>query len=134
MVIDTLYLLYSVYSIYHSKDKLNGPKSVNVCYHYCMAWKHVLCAEQIVIHWILLSTLLFMKLQTILTLLITVVQSFSLNFRALFSKNVVGNFLRNIVHVTMSFVNYLIVFSLAVFCVFFIFLIVFSFLLSFYDE
>jgi len=40
-----------------------------------------------------------------LTLLITVVQSFSLNFRALFSNNVVGNFLRNIVYVKMSFVN-----------------------------
>ena len=32
-------------------------------------------------------------------------QSFSLNFRALFSNNVVGNFLRNVVHVKMSFVN-----------------------------
>jgi len=34
-----------------------------------------------------------------------VVQSFSLTFRALFSNNVVGNFLRNIVLVTMSFAN-----------------------------
>jgi len=39
--------------------------------------------------------------------------------------------LRNIVLVTMSFVNCLIVFSLVVFSLFFI---VFSFLLSFYDE
>ena len=43
--------------------------------------------------------------QAILTLLITVVQSFSLNFRVLFSNNVVGNLLRNIVRITMSIVN-----------------------------
>ena len=51
---------------------------------------------------------LFMKLfktSNIDTVIVTVVQSFSLNFRALFSNNVVGNFLRNIVHVTMSIVN-----------------------------
>jgi len=66
--------------------------------------------------------------KAILTLLITVVRSFNLNFRALFSDNIVGNFLRNTVLVTMSFVNGLIVFS------FLYILIVFSFLLSFYDE
>jgi len=38
-------------------------------------------------------------------LLITVVLSFSLNLCALFSNNVVGNFLRNIVYVKMSIVN-----------------------------
>jgi len=43
----------------------------------------------------------------------------NLIFRALFSNNIVGNFLRNIVLVTMSFVNCLIVFSLVVFFIFF---------------
>ena len=64
-----------------------------------------ICTKQIVIHWILLSTVCLWNYlrQAISTLLITVVQS--LNFRALFSNNVVGNLLRNIVHVTMSFVN-----------------------------
>jgi len=68
--------------------------------------------------------------QAISTLLITVVQSFSLNFHALFSNNVVGEFLQNIVHVKMSFVN---LFNCIQLC-FLYFLIALSLLLSFYDE
>ena len=64
--------------------------------------------------------------QAILTLF-TVVQSFSFNFCALFSNNVVGNFLRNIVHVKMSFAN---LFNCIQLC-FLYFLTVFSLLLSF---
>ena len=60
----------------------------------------------------------------ILTLLITVI------FRALFSNNVVGNFLQNIVHAKMSFV---ILYNCIQLCLLY-FLIVFSLLLSFYDE
>jgi len=51
---------------------------------------------------------LFMKLfkTSNIDTVITVLQSFSLNFGALFSNNVVGNFLRNIIHVKMSIVNF----------------------------
>ena len=63
---------------------------------------------------------------------VVVVQSFSLTFCALFSNNVVGNLLRNIVRVTMSVANLFNCSALSL--ISFVFWLYFCLLLSFYDE